>query len=126
MEIVLDGLGGQRRTIGARLALRGFQNQGRCDIDTYAGTASRFAQRMLVSQCAVMAGWTLMILDMSKAFLQGMNYDEVARRTGEPQREVTFTLPRGADAALLQFPNYADYSEDRCCCLCLKPGGRRG
>ena len=55
---------------------------------------------MLVSQCAVMTGWLTMTLDITKAFLQGMNYDEIARRTGEPQREVTFALPRGADAVL--------------------------
>ena len=51
-----------------------------------------------------------------------MSYAEIARRTGEPQREVTLTLPRGADAILCQLPNYADYSEDRYCLRCLKPG----
>ena len=69
-----------------------------------------------------MIGWTLMTLDISKAFLQGMSYSEIARRTGEPQREVTLTPPRGADAVLRQFSSYADYSEDRYCLRCLKPG----
>ena len=121
-KFVSDGRGGQVRTIRARMALRGFQDQGRFDVDTYAGTASRLAQRMLVSQCAVMVGWMLMTLDISKAFLQGMSYVEIANRTGEAQREVTFTLPRGADMILHQFPSYADYNETVYCLKCLKPG----
>ena len=49
-KFVPDGQGGQTRTIGARMALRGFQDQGKHDVDTYVGTAIRLAQRMFVSQ----------------------------------------------------------------------------
>ena len=51
-----------------------------------------------------------------------MSYAEIARWTGELQREGTFILPRGADAILRQLPNYADYSEERYCLRRLKPG----
>ena len=51
-----------------------------------------------------------------------MSFAAIARRTGESQRAVAFTLPRGTDAILRQLPDYADYSEDRYCLRCLKPG----
>ena len=84
------------RTIRARMALRGFQDLDKENVETYAGTASRLSQRILVSQCATEEGWELGTLDVSKAFLQGMTYEKIAHLAGEPLRVVHFALPPGA------------------------------
>ena len=74
----------QTRSIRARLTVRGFQDTEKGDIDRYAGTPSRSAQKMLVSE-AVRQGWPICTLDISKAFLQGVTYEELAALTGEPK-----------------------------------------
>ena len=39
-----------RRTIRARLTVRGFKDQGKGEVASYAGTSSRLSQRILVSE----------------------------------------------------------------------------
>ena len=58
-----------KKTIRARLTLRGFKDKDKWDIDRYAGTSSRGSQKLIVSE-AVLRGWTLCGADISKAFLQ--------------------------------------------------------
>ena len=72
--------------------MRGFKDQDKGDVDRYAGTSSRCSQKLLVSE-AVCRGWAIATTDISKAFLQGVTYEELAKLTGEPQREVNFYLP---------------------------------
>ncbi len=82
-----------QKTIRARLTVRGFKYCERGDIDRYAGTSSRCSQKALVSE-AVLRAWDLITTDISKAFLQGVTYDESAELTGDRPREVNFYLPR--------------------------------
>ena len=61
-------------------------------------------------------------LDRDKAFLKGYTHKELAEKTGEPEREVYFTLPPGSAAVIRQFRGYEDFDETRHCLKCLKPG----
>ena len=84
--------GEKRRIIRARLTVRGFKDRDKGTLGTYAGTAQRYSQRVIVSE-AVANGWDIYTSDVNKAFLQGVTYEELAQLTGEPVREVNFYLP---------------------------------
>ena len=90
------------RMIRARLTIRGFKGH-RGDVDRYAGTSSRVAQKLIVSE-AVRQKWVLLTTDISKAFLQGVTYKELSELTGEPMREVNFHLPLSNVHLLRQVP----------------------
>ena len=79
--------------------MRGFKDSGRQDVDIYAGTSSRSSRNVVVSE-AVARGWDILSADISKAFLQGVTYKELAELTGERPREINFYLP-AADIPLL-------------------------
>ena len=98
----------QIRTIRMRLTLRGFKDTEAEDLVTFAGTSSRLSQRIVVSE-AVMRGWPLATVDVKQAFLKGITYDELARTTQEPAREVNFELPRDAVAVLRQCRGYENF-----------------
>eukprot|EP00971_Amphidinium_carterae_P350102 6491381-Amphidinium_carterae.1 len=66
--------GGERK-VKARLCLRGFRDQQKCDLDTVAFTASRLSQRV-VSSLSVLFQWSMISLDISTAFLQGGYFDK--------------------------------------------------
>ena len=100
--------GTQRRIIRARLTIRGFKDQDAHDLVRYAGTSQRYSQRMLVSEAAN-RGWNLVSTDISKAFLQGVTYKELAEITGEPLRDVNFYLPPSSVAVLKQIDGYTSF-----------------
>merc|ERR1712051_304790 len=109
------------RTIRARLTLRGFKDHDRADIDRYAGTSSRCAQKLLVSE-AVRNGWPICTLDISKAFLQGVTYEELHALTGEPMREVNLYLPASNIPLLRQIPGFKNFDPQAEVLHCDKPG----
>ena len=88
------------RIVRARLTVRGFKDSGKHDVDRYAGTSSRSSQKVVVSE-AVCRGWDILSADISKAVLQGVTYEELARLTGTKPREINFYLP-AADVPLLR------------------------
>ena len=83
--------------IRMRLTLRGFQDWFAHLCETYAGTATRQSQRLVASECAARHhdDWVLVTVDVDKAFLQGLTYEEIHEVTGEPRREVYFVPPCG-------------------------------
>ena len=103
------------------MTVRGFKDTDRGDIDRYAGTSSRSAQKILVSE-AVKNGWPICTLDISKAFLQGVTYEELAALTGEPVREVSFYLPASNIPLLRQIPGFETFSLHTEVLHCDKPG----
>ena len=109
------------RTIRARLTVRGFKDRQAADLDTYSGTAQRYAQRLVVSE-AVRRGWDLATADIEKAFLQGVTYDELAELTGEPKREVNFMLPMSCVPLLRKLPGFENFDASSEVCHCDKPG----
>ena len=115
---VVDGT----KTIRARLVLHGFKDLTKEDTDTYAGTASRTSQRMLVSEAALHPDWVFATTDISKAFLQGMTYKEISQQTGDPEKIMHFTLPKGCDQILATFKGFEGYSERWEVLRCQRPG----
>ena len=93
--------GQSRKIVRARLTLRGFKDRDADNLEKYAGTSQRYSQRLLASEAANRC-WPIMSTDISKAFLQGVTYEELARITGEPLRDVNFYLPNDTIAVLKQ------------------------
>ena len=109
------------KTIRARLTVRGFKDQERKDIDRYAGTSARSSQKLLVSE-AVLRGWDICTADISKAFSQGVTYEELAKLTGEKQREVNFYLPASNIPLLRKVPGFENFDPVKEVLHCDKPG----
>eukprot|EP00959_Pyramimonas_sp_CCMP1952_P046991 981064-Pyramimonas_sp.AAC.1 len=61
-------------------------------------------------------------MDIDKAFLKGLSYEELAHATGEETCMVCFILPPGSAQVLRTLPGLASYDESRHCLRCLKPG----
>ena len=91
-------------------------------LQTFAGTAKQASERLLSSEAACRPKWVYVAVDVEKAFLQGMTYEEMHQEVGEAPREVNFTLPPGSAAILRQVPGYEDFDETRECLHCIKPG----
>eukprot|EP00972_Heterocapsa_arctica_P047334 6982433-Heterocapsa_arctica.AAC.1 len=90
-------------------------------MSAYAGKASRWAQRLVVSE-AVLQGWPLASCDVAKAFLQGLAYQELAEMSGEPEREVNFTLPLASVEVLKRVPGYGTFDSQSEVLHCDKSG----
>jgi len=114
--------GSMKRIIRMRLVLRGFQDTEAFDLDTFAGTAKRQSQRILMSQAACNPRWIIASLDIDKAFLQGLTYKELAEATGEKERLVCFKLPPGSADHLRKFRGFEHFDESIHCLECIKPG----
>ena len=113
--------GKQVRVIRARLTVRGFKDIDAQDMSAFAGTASRWAQRIVVSE-AIARGWPLLSVDVAKAFLQGVAYEELAEMTGQPQREVNFVLPPSSVEVLRRIPEFSSFDSAKEVLHCDKPG----
>ena len=111
----------KRKVIRARLTVRGFKDVDKGHVATYAGTSQRYSQRIIVSE-AVLRGWDLATTDISKAFLQGVTYQELSELTGEKMREVNFTLPAFNIPQLQQVEGFADFNPNTEVLHCDKPG----
>ena len=59
---------------------------------------------------------------ISKAFLQGVTYKELAEATGEPLREVNVALPPYCMICLRQIPGYENFNPAMEVLHCEKPG----
>jgi hypothetical protein len=113
--------GKTRRVIRARLTVRGFKDRQASEIDTFAGTAARYSQRLVVSE-AVNRGWEICTADVSKAFLQGVTYEELSKLTGDPVREVNFYLPYGSVPMLRKVKGFESFDQNTEVLHCDKPG----
>ena len=124
---VEDSNGTKRRIIRMRMTIRGFQDWFAHLDDNFSATATRQSQKLICSECACHPDWVMVTIDIEKAFLQGLTYKEIQQSTGEPEREILFSLPTGAAAVLRQIPGFADFDERKECLLALKPGtGTKG
>ena len=111
---------GERR-IRSRLCLRGFKEFGADSQSNFAATASRFSQRLIVSECAARE-WVIASSDVPKAFLQGISYEELAQATGQPLRDVSFELTGEGLRCLQTLPNFQGFNPATEVLHCLKPG----
>ena len=97
------------RIIHARLCVRGFKDLQAAQLSTFAGTTTRWGQR-LVNSVAAQYGWPLFIADVSQAFLRGLTFEQAAQLKDEVQRDVQFTVPPGSVNILKRLPGYADFN----------------
>ena len=95
------------KVVKARLTVRGFEDHEADELSTFAGTSSRWTQR-LVSAMAAINRWPLMTMDVSTAFLQGLDFKQLSALTGTPERQVAFTAPKGYEWAFKELPGLAD------------------
>ena len=107
--------------IRARLTVRGFKDVDASHLENYAGTSQRYSQRDLAS-VAVQNQRDICTTDISKAFLHGVTYKELAEATGEPLREVNFTLPSYCIAVLRTVRGTEDFDPATEVLHCEKPG----
>ena len=91
--------------IKARLVIRGFLDKQQNGLDTASFTASRTSQRLVLS-VVVQHGWRLFSWDISNAFLRGMSFEEIAKETGQPLREVCMDPPADVYTLLHEYPKF--------------------
>ena len=97
------------RIIQARLVVRGFKDLQAAQLSTFAGTTTRWGQR-LVNSVAAQHGWPLFTADVSQAFLRGLTFDQAAQLKDEVHRDVQFTVPPGSVNILKRLPGYQDFN----------------
>jgi hypothetical protein len=113
--------GTTRRYIRSRLTVRGFKDRDADNLDTFAATSTRPSQRIVCS-IAAQKKWTLSTADISKAFLQGITYQQLHEQTGQPLRDVAFSLPQATVPALQKLEGYAKFDPRSEVLRLLKPG----
>ena len=90
--------------IKARLTVRGFLDRDSPTLEVFAGTASRWAQRLIVA-ISVQQGWKLLTADVGSAFLKGLTFAQLAELTGEKVRRAAFLPPVGYESFVAELPN---------------------
>eukprot|EP00972_Heterocapsa_arctica_P100589 14832305-Heterocapsa_arctica.AAC.1 len=90
-------------------------------LETFAGTSSRWGQRLICS-VAVTNGWKPWSAHVSSAFLRGKTFTELAPRSGKPIRHLQFDVPTGTVPFLRQLPGYYDFDPVAETLDMLKPG----
>ena len=98
-----------QRVIQARLVVRGFKDLQAAQLSTYAGTTTRWGQR-LVNSVAAQHQWPLFTADVSQAFLRGLTFEQAAQMKDEVQRDVQFTVPLGSTHHLKKLPGLSDFN----------------
>ena len=105
-----DGSEATSRIVKARLTARGFKDMQATQecIATFAGTATKPAQRM-VCAFAAQHEYTLPSMDISAAFPKGMTFTEIAAATGQPLRSVQFEMPKNSAHLLKRLPRMENF-----------------
>ena len=89
-----------KRVVKARLCVQGFRDRQHLETVS-SSTATRTGQRA-ISSLAVVHKWQILCLDISTAFLQGLTFDELAKLTGTPKRNVQMTVPQDVWELLIE------------------------
>ena len=96
------------RFIKSRITMRGFKD--RCEwMETFAGTATRWAQRVVNSVTVQEEDFELFSMDVGSAFAKGMTFEELSRLTGEQLRAVEFDLTSEDVKILRLIPGFEDF-----------------
>ena len=102
---LIDGI----KEVKSRMTVRGFQDLGQEDMSTFAGTASRWGQRLVVS-IAAQRQWSIFMWDVSVAFLQGLTFSQLAEMQGTQEREVCFEPPKGSEPLFQELPGMESFN----------------
>ena len=109
-----------KRIVKVRITMRGFKDVCQ-SMETFAGTATRWAQRIVNSVAANEDDFVLFSLDVSKAFAKGMTFQELSELTGEPLRAVQFEVAEDDVTALRRIPGFEDFNPQTEVLTMLKP-----
>ena len=96
--------------IKCRLTVRGFMDLAGPELLTYAGTASRWGQRLVVA-IACQKKWRLVCADVGSAFLKSLTFKEIAEINNEPVRKCSFSPPSGYADFVRQLPGCSHYDD---------------
>ena len=107
------------RTVKARLTIRGYEDMA-VDAVNYAGTASRWGQR-LINSVSVQRCWPLFTSDVSSAFLRGLTFEEIAKMSGADVRQVAFTPPKDSERYFNELPGMSSFDHVKQVLNLLKP-----
>ena len=88
--------------------MHGFKDRDADHLDTYAATASKWSQRLVVATAAQMR-WEVGSADISSAFIRGLTFEEMSKLTGKQLRSAAFILPKGTDEILRSDPGLRRY-----------------
>lgn len=108
-----------KKTLKARLIVQGFKDKQ--EVDNYAGTSTRWSQRLVLIICAQMR-WALTSADVSEAFQRGLTSEQLAKLLGEVKRSCQLELPPGAAAPLRELPRMKDFNDLKEVLNMVKPG----
>ena len=90
-----------KRIIQSRSVVRGFKDLQAAQLSTFAGTTTRWGQR-LVNSVAAQQGWPLFTADVSQAFPRGLAFEQAAQmKDGAEGRTVHCTARQRADSSAL-------------------------
>ena len=98
----------KKRAVRARLAARGFKDKLKLATETYSGTTSRWGQRS-ISAAAAMYGYRLWTIDVPKAFLRGLTFQQLSDATGEEELHMQLELPAGTIPLLRKIDGFATF-----------------
>ena len=101
----------QKPVVKARLTVRGFLDKDQDWLETFASTASRWGQKLVVA-VAVQNKWTLLTADVGAAFLRGLTFAELSELTGAPIRRCAFKPPAGYSDFIRELPNCGSFNEN--------------
>ena len=87
-----------------------------------SATAKITSQKIFASEATSHKDWSVVAVDISKAFLQGLTFSEMNQLTGEPEKHISFTVPTGTAKHLRRIPGYEDFDERTEALKCLPPG----
>jgi len=110
-----------KRVIRARLTARGFKDAQAQEVSTFAGTATRWGQRLVNLMCA-QNKWTLFSADIGQAFLRGLTFEQIDSMEGEIHRDVQITVPPGSVPVLRELNGYETF-DPTCEVLQMLRGG---
>jgi hypothetical protein len=102
----------QQQLIKARLTVRGFLDKDGDWLETFASTASRWGQKLIVA-VAVQNRWKMLTADVGAAFLRGLTFEELAKLTGAPVRRCAFKPPAGYGDFIRELPNCQHFDETK-------------
>ena len=96
--------------VKGRLVIHGFKDSEAESLNTYAGTATRWGQRV-ICMVAATKHWPMITADVSTAFLRGLAFEELSSLTGEKIRRAGFHPPKGYESFVKNFQGWERMTE---------------